>query len=93
MSETWNPIRWRELTREEEELYPDITMITDDPLPDIGESVLVTAVRRYYNTQEKYYEVEIDTWEDSGNWEYNDCFEDVIAWRLLPEPYKEEDEE
>lgn len=90
MSKTWTPVRWRELTREEEEFYPDITMITDDPLPDVGESVLVTTVWRHYITQEKHYEVEIDTWE-GGNWEHNDCFGDVIAWMPLPKHYKEEE--
>lgn len=86
---TWNPIRWREMTKEEQESFPDWTMITDDPLPDSGEPVLVTVRWTHYKTGELHYDVVADEWdEDTGSWDSNDT-DDVVAWMPMIEPYKE----
>lgn len=92
MTNTWTPIRWREMTKEEEELYPDRTMTTDD-LPDSGYPVLVTVRWQHFKTGEVLYCVEADKWdEDTGSFDRNDV-DHVLAWMPMPEPYKGEGEQ
>lgn len=88
---TWNPIKWREMTKEEQDSFTDWTMITDDPLPGNGEPVLVTVRWRDSETGEFYYGVEADEWDDdTGSWYGNDI-EQVLAWMSMPEPFKVEE--
>lgn len=79
----WIPIIIRELTEEEKEEYPNCTFMYDCKLPEDGEEVLVTtwngkvALDTFYHDDGCYFETYCDQ-------------EDVIAWRPLPEPCKEE---
>ena len=89
----WIPIKKRPLTDEEKEYYSDlsysseeISFIYDCPLPDDGQSVLIT---------NRYNSVEIDTfYRDDGCYFEDNCDEDdVLAWMPLPKPYKAERED
>lgn len=84
----WIPIKTRLLTDEEKEYYSDlgysseeITFMYDCPLPDDGQSVLIT---------NRYNSVDVDTFYcDDGCYFEDNCDEDdVLAWMPLPEPYK-----
>lgn len=80
----WVPIKFRPLTDEEQEEYPDYCYMADCPMPDDGEEILVSTK---YGTVEKD-ECEIDDGYslDSGyDWQT-----DIVAWQPLPKPYKGE---
>ena len=91
----WTPVVWREPTAEEKERYPEITAFTDSPLPDDGEEVLITVAWRNSKTGEMKYRVYADCahWEDGIEFENVFDYEDLIAWRPMPEPYKGGDEQ
>ena len=83
----WIPVKFRPLTDEEQNEYPDYCYMADCPMPDEGEEILVCTV---YGTVEKD-ECGIDDgfYLDSGyDWQT-----DIVAWMPLPEPYKAESEE
>ena len=86
----WIPIKTRPLTEEEKEHFISIGWSEDSlefiyncPLPDDGQEVLIT---------DSMGNVELDTfYSDDGCYFENNCDADeVIAWRELPQPYKEE---
>lgn len=82
----WIPIKFRPLTEEEKECYPEeADGIYDCRLPDDGEEVLITT---------RWGAVCIDTFhrdeEDQSYFEDHDDADDVSAWKPLPKPYKEE---
>lgn len=88
----WIPIKKRPLTDEEIEYYSDlgypseeISFIYDCPLPDDGQSVLIS---------NRYNSVETDTFyrDDGCYFEDNYDEDDVLAWMPLPMPYKAESE-
>lgn len=82
----WIPVKFRPLTEEEQEQYPDYCYMADYPMPDEGEEILVSTI---HGTVEKD-ECGIDDgfYLDSGyDWQT-----DIVAWKPLPEPYKEESE-
>ena len=83
----WIPVKFRPLTEEEQEQYPDYCYIADCPMPDDGEEILVSTV---YNTVEKdECGVDDGLYLDSGyDWQT-----DIVAWMPLPEPYKAESED
>lgn len=81
MSE-WVEITYHIPTDEEREIYGDeCSYIYDCELPNDGVEVLITTkygyvtVATFYNDDCAYFE----GWEDDG---------EVIAWRLLPAPFK-----
>lgn len=90
----WIPVISRPLTDEEKEYYEDsfgcdfedIDYIYDCPLPDDGQTVLIT---------DRLGNVEVDTFcrDDGCYFECNCDAEDVLAWMPLPEPYKAESED
>ena len=79
----WIPVKFRPLTEEEQEEYPDYCYMADCPMPDEGEEILVSTI---YGTVEKD-ECGIDEgfYLDSGyDWQT-----DIVAWMPLPQPYRE----
>ena len=86
----WIPVAWREPTEEEKERHPEITAFTDSPLPDDGEDVLITVAWRNSKTQEMEYRVYADCAHREDGIEFENVFnfEELIAWRPMPEPYK-----
>ena len=86
----WIPIKTRPLTAEEKEHYADlgysedsIEFMYDCDLPEDGQVVLIT---------DRLGNVEVDTFcRDDGCYFEENCGEDdIVAWMLLPEPYKAE---
>ena len=86
---SWIAIKTRPMTEEEKEYYSEYLsegngMIYECPLPDDGQEVLITS---------KYGSVDKTTfYTDCGNYFENyEDYDEVIAWKLLPEPFKERD--
>lgn len=85
----WIPVKTRPMTEEEKENYSEYLfegdgLIYECPLPDDGQEVLITS---------KYGSVDKTTfYTDCGNYfeDYED-YDEVIAWKPLPEPFKERD--
>lgn len=83
----WIPVKFRPLTDEEQNEYPDYCYMADCPMPDEGEEILVCTV---YGTVEKD-ECGIDDgfYLDSGyDWQT-----DIVAWMPLPKPYEPQESE
>ena len=85
----WIPVKTRQMTEEEKEYYSEYLFdgngyIYECPLPDDGQEVLITS---------KYGSVDITTfYTDFGNYFENyEDYDEVIAWKPLPEPFKERD--
>ena len=85
----WIPIKTRPMTEEEKEYYSEYLfegngLIYECPLPDDGQEVLVTS---------KYGSVDKTTfYTDCGNYFENyEDYDEVIAWKPLPETFKERD--
>ena len=85
----WIAIKTRPMTEEEKEYYSEYLsegngIIYECPLPDDGQEVLITS---------KYGSVDKTTFcTDCGNYFENyEDYDEVIAWRPLPEPFKERD--
>ena len=83
----WIPVKTRPMTEEEKEYYSEYLfegngLIYECPLPDDGQEVLITS---------KYGSVDKTTfYTDCGNYFENyEDYDEVIAWRPLPQPYKE----
>ena len=83
----WIPIKTRPMTDEEKEyysayLFEDNGFIYECPLPNDGQEVLITS---------KYGSVDKTTfYTDCGNYFENyEDYDEVIAWKPLPQPYKE----
>lgn len=86
---SWIAIKTRPMTEEEKEyyseyLFEDNGLIYECPLPEDGQEVLITS---------KYGSVDKTTfYTDCGNYFENyEDYDEVIAWRPLPEPFKERD--
>ena len=86
---SWIAIKTRPMTEEEKEYYSEYLfegngLIYECPLPDDGQEVLITS---------KYGSVDKTTfYTDCGNYFENyEDYDEVIAWRPLPEPFKERD--
>lgn len=78
----WIPVKFRPLTDEEQNEYPDYCYMADCPMPDAGEEILVCTV---HGTVEKD-ECGIDDgfYLDSGyDWQT-----DIVAWMPLPAPFE-----
>lgn len=82
----WVPIKFRPLTEEEKERYPEeADGIYDCRLPDDGEEVLITT---------RWGAVCIDTFQNDGDtcyFEDHDDADEVTAWKHLPKPYEPEE--
>ena len=85
----WIPVKTRPMTEEEKEYYSEYLfegngLIYECPLPDDGQEVLITS---------KYGSVDMTTfYTDYGNYFENyEDYDEVIAWKPLPEPFKERD--
>lgn len=96
----WNPVKVRELTREERlELIdrgytPELAMgehtMLDGFIPDDGQEILITVKGSHGKSWVEYDTAcsdDGDSWLDSGR-----DWEDVTAW-AVPEPYKGESED
>ena len=82
----WIPVKFRPLTDEEQNEYPDYCYMADCLMPDDGEEILVCTV---YGTVEKD-ECGFDDgfYLDSGyDWQT-----EIVAWMPLPKPYEAETE-
>ena len=83
----WIPVKFRPLTDEEQDEYPDYCYMADCPMPDDGEEILVCTAHGGVEKDECGFEDGF--YLDSGyDWQT-----DVVAWMPLPEPYKAESEE
>lgn len=86
----WTPIKYRPMTDEEREFYKlteedgdDVSWIYDCPLPDGGDTVLITTP---WGIQLALFCV------DDNYGSYFECYEDkgdVLAWMTLPKRYEE----
>lgn len=88
----WIPVKWRPITDEEREDYgygEDIKFITDSPLPDDGDEILIS---RYNGKWVSLVVFCNDADYGVGDEDGNDWLEDVDAWMPLPEGYKKEEE-
>lgn len=76
----WRPIKFRGATAEEIAEH-ETNIVYDCVLPDDGDEVLVTlSYRNRVTMTEFYHDGEYCGFEDYD-------YDDVIAWRPLPEPY------
>ena len=85
----WIPIKWHEITEEERERegYPkDWVVHIDCDMPCDGDEILVQTKNGYIRWDVCYEEGEFSL--DSG-W---DWIEDIVAWKPLPDPYREDGE-
>jgi hypothetical protein len=84
-SSGWIPVKTRPMTEEEEEYYSEYFFIYECPLPDDGQEVLITS--KYGNVDKTTF------YKDDGNYfeDYED-YDEVVAWKALPEPYKESED-
>lgn len=80
----WIPIKTRPLTEEEKEEYPDWSFMYDCPMPEDEQEVLVSTK---WGVRTDIYCKDVD-----GCYFESYCDEDdVFAWMLFPQPYKEGD--
>lgn len=83
----WIPFQKRELTEEEQEMYPEWSYYLDCELPDDGEEVLISSPT---------WGVYKDTFNNEGSdgcyLEGDEEINDGMAWQPLPEPWKGEEE-
>lgn len=80
----WIPFHKRELTEEEQEMYPGWSYYLDCELPEDGEEIIISSPT---------WGVYIDTFNNEGSegcyLEGDEEIDDGMAWMPLPEPYKE----
>ena len=83
----WIPFRKRELTEEEQEMYPEWSYWLDCELPEDGDEILISSPT---------WGVYKDTFNNDGSagcyLEGDEEIDDGMAWRPLPEPWKGEEE-
>lgn len=83
----WIPFHKRELTEEEQEMYPEWSYYLDCELPEDGEEILVSSPT---------WGVYKDTFNNEGSdgcyLEGDEEIDDGMAWMPLPEPWKGEEE-
>lgn len=83
----WVEVRWRDLTDEEKELYPQYSKWADFELPDDGDEILIS------RNNGKWIEIVTFSFEDGvGDEEGNDWLYDVEAWMPLPKGFVKEGE-
>lgn len=83
----WIPFHKRELTEEEQEMYPEWSYYLDCELPEDGEEILISSPT---------WGVYKDTFNNEGSdgcyLEGDEEIDDGMAWMPLPEPWKEEEQ-
>lgn len=83
----WIPFHKRELTEEEQEMYPEWSYYLDCELPEDGDEILISSPT---------WGVYQDTFNNEGSdgcyLEGDEEIDDGMAWMPLPEPWKEEEE-
>ena len=81
----WIPFHKRELTEEEQEMYPEWSYYLDCELPEDGEEILISSPT---------WGVYKDTFNNEGSdgcyLEGDEEIDDGMAWMPLPEPWREE---
>lgn len=82
----WIPVKFRPLTEEEQEQYPDYCYMADCLMPNEGDEILVTTTHGTVEKDEAGFDDGF--YLDSGyDWQT-----DIVAWMPLPKPYKTESE-
>ncbi len=83
----WIPVKFRPLTDEEQEEYPDYCYMADCLMPDDGEEILVST--KYGSVEKDECGFDDGYYLDSGyDWQT-----DIVAWMPLPQPYKADKED
>ena len=83
----WIPVKFRTLTNEEQEEYPDYCYIADCPMPDDGEEILVST--KYGRVEKDECGFDNGYYLDSGyDWQT-----DIVAWMPIPTPYEPQESE
>lgn len=83
----WIPVKFRPLTDEEQEEYPDYCYMADCLMPDDGEEILVST--KYGRVEKDECRFDNGYYLDSGyDWQT-----DIVAWMPLPKPYKPQERE
>jgi len=83
----WIPVKFRPLTNEEQEEYPDYCYMADCPMPDDGEEILVST--KYGTVEKDECGFDDGYYLDSGyDWQT-----DIAAWMQLPKPYEPQESE
>ena len=91
MTVEWIPVTYRPMTEKEKKDYAeytgydikDLDFMLDCPLPDDGETVLIT---------DRLGNVEVDTFINDSDGCYFECncdMNDIKAWMPLPKPYED----
>lgn len=83
----WIEVKWRDLTEEEKELYPEYSAWADFELPDDGEEILISRNNGKWIELVTFY---IDGAYGISDEEGNDWLYDVEAWMPLPKGYRKE---
>lgn len=83
----WIPVKFRPLTDEEQEEYPDYCYMADCQMPDDGEEILVSTKSGRVEKDECRFDD--GYYLDSGS----DWQTDIVAWMPLPKPYKPQESE
>lgn len=94
----WHPVKTRPLTDEELRYYYDTyggssipEYMLEGPLPEDGETILVTYRMKTANGIEMKVAVDTCSCDEYGYYlEEFDDFDFIVAWASLPKPYKEE---
>ena len=83
----WIPVKFRPLTDEEQEEYPDYCYMADCPMPDEGEEILVST--KYGRVEKDECGFDDGYYLDSGcDWQT-----DIVAWMPLPKSYEPQESE
>jgi len=83
----WIPVKFRPLTNEEQEEYPDYCYMADCPMPDDGEEIFVST--KYGRVKKDECRFDDGYYLDSGyDWQT-----DIVAWMPLPKPYEPQESE
>lgn len=83
----WIPVKFRPLTDEEQEEYPDYCYMADCPMPDDGEEILVST--KYGRVEKDECGFDDGCYLDSGyDWQT-----DIVAWMPLPKHYEPQESE
>lgn len=85
----WIPLKWREITPEEKEFFPDdVTHIADCKLPDDGDEILISRNNSLWVSVVEFCNDDYGVGDSDGN----DWLYDVDAWMPLPKGYQKPEE-
>lgn len=86
----WIEVKWRDLTDEETELYPEYSAWAEFELPDDGEEILISRNNGKWIELVTFY---IDGIYGIGDDAGNDWLYEVEAWMPLPKGFVKEGEQ